>query len=501
MAQAFFEELSTAMYPSALLHTFGVNGKVSGSVGAIGEMGSGVLAVIHGPRGCGFHYRHSARRRHQPFYALVCSDLTEKEIIYGGAEKLMKTVREAWKRYRPSLIMIIPTPVSDILNEDIRAAAEELRTEGIRVAAIQSELFSHRDKTYTRRRVREIAKQKITGDNRLEMELKGCGFTEALYALVEQVMEPQQVIPRSVNIETVGWGAEGWEVLQEIEEFLDTCGVTVHCRIPSAPVEQLAAAPAAQLNLAKRVRWAKRMKERFGTEYIHLGGSGRYTGLSGIETFYRDIGEGLGIAEEMEPEIRRASAEALERTAGARRELSGYRCGLVCRGIQSAPFQIRLYARDFGISLAFVCLILTPDMRRDMDLTPEVEEQLLNRVREAAELYAGGMQIVLNPGEEECRQLFFRVDAVLNTNDFTLEGLGAPLIPAKADTTSLSFASYVRSVFRLRDRLAARAERDELILNRMPFDSVHYPLYNGGGGPKAKEMWARMWLYREEDKK
>ena len=180
MLQTFFDGLSTAMYPSTLLHTFGVNGKVSGSVGAIGEMSGGILAILHGPRGCGFHYRHSARRRHQPFYPLLCSDLTESEIIYGGADKLQRTVQEVWERYRPSFILIIPTPVSDILNEDIRTVAETLRRQGIRVAAIQSELFSHRDKSYSRNRVRELAKQKITGDNRLEMELKGCGFTEAL---------------------------------------------------------------------------------------------------------------------------------------------------------------------------------------------------------------------------------------------------------------------------------------------------------------------------------
>ena len=38
MRQPFFEDLMTAMYPSGLLHTFGVNGKISGSVGAVGEM-------------------------------------------------------------------------------------------------------------------------------------------------------------------------------------------------------------------------------------------------------------------------------------------------------------------------------------------------------------------------------------------------------------------------------------------------------------------------------
>ena len=126
--------------------------------------------------------------------------------------------------------------MSDILNEDIRAVAEASRTQGIRVAAVQSELFSHRDKNYSRTRVRELARQKITGDNRLELELKGCGFTEALWALVEQVMEPQPPLPRSVNIETVGWGSEGTLVLKEIGSFLGPVSYThldVYKRQPS----------------------------------------------------------------------------------------------------------------------------------------------------------------------------------------------------------------------------------------------------------------------------
>ena len=57
-----------------------------------------------------------------------------------------------------------------------RAAAE-----GISVVA-SSRSSSPPDKNYTRNRLKELAHQTITGDNRLEMELKGCGFTEALYA-------------------------------------------------------------------------------------------------------------------------------------------------------------------------------------------------------------------------------------------------------------------------------------------------------------------------------
>ena len=114
--------------------------------------------------------------------------MTESEIIYGGTEKLYKTVKEVWERYHPSMIMLIPTPVSDVLSEDIRSVSERLKKEGIFTVGIQSELFSHRDKNYAKDRLRKLAAQKITGDNRLETELKGCGFTEALYALVEQVM-------------------------------------------------------------------------------------------------------------------------------------------------------------------------------------------------------------------------------------------------------------------------------------------------------------------------
>ena len=499
--QTFFEDLNTLMYPSALLHTFGVNGKVSGSVGAVGEMGGGVMAILHGPRGCGFHYRHSARRRHQPFYPLLCSDLTEREIIYGGAEKLERTARAAWERYHPQLLMLIPTPVSDILNEDLRAVADALRTDGIRVAAVQSELFSHRDKNYSRARVRELAKQKITGDGRLEMELKGCGFTEALYALVDQVMEPAPAEPRTVNIETVGWGSEGQRALYEIADFLADCGIGVHCWIPSAPVDRLITAPAAQLNLVKRVRWARRMKERFGTEYLHLGGAGRYTGLSGIATFFRDIGDKLGMAQEMEPMVLRAMEESLAQTSAARAELARHPCVLVSRGIQAAPLRIKLYAKEFGLPLTHVCLILTPDMRREMALTPELEASLLQRVQDAAALYAGGVPITLNPDRETLRRIFAEADAVVGTNDFTLEGLGAPVIPAMSETTSFSFPSYVRNVLRLRERLEAAQERDTLLLSRMPFDREHWPLYAGRESLAAKEMWERMWLYRKEDER
>ncbi len=499
MYRLFFEEIATKMYPSTLLHSYGVNGKISGSIGAIGEMGSGVVAVLHAPLGCGFHYRYSARRRHQPFHALFTTDLTEREIIFGGEEKLRQTVQMVWEQYAPRLIVIIPSPVTDILNEDIRAVAEELRREGIPVAGIQSELFSHRDKKYARDRLKELSRLKITGDNKLEIELKGCGFTEAIYALVEQVMEPQERIPRSINIETVGWGSEGMITLREIEAFLQRAGVTVNCWIPSSDVEKLKKAPAAELNLVKRIRWARRMREKFGTEYLHINNVGRYTGLDGIARFYSDIGEKLRMESEMGLLVRTAVEEALEQTANDRERIKKYRCALICRGMQSAPFTLKTYTQNFNASVKYICIRLTEEMRMQPGMTQEVERNLLRRIQDAIELYSPRTEVIMNPDRQEMKALFSQVDAVVGTDDFSLEGLNAPLISASAVSSSLSFESYIRSVHRFLSRLEHGVQRPELLLNRMPFETEHYPRLENSSSAAAREMWERMWLKRDKE--
>ncbi|MEA4892527.1 MAG: nitrogenase component 1 [Peptococcaceae bacterium] len=500
MERVFLQELTTLMYPSDLLHAFGVNGKISGSIGAVGEM-AGVLALLHGPKGCAWHYRYSARRRHRPLYGIQSSDLTEEEIIRGGEAKLEAEVRKAYAAFRPSLILIIPTPVSDILNEDAQAVARRLRErEGIPVAAVGSELFSHRDKSYAQDRLKKLAQLKITGDQKLELELRGCGFTEALYALVEQVMEPCPPLPASVNIETVGWGEEGIRALPEIEAFLNRAGITVNCRIPSCSVGELRLAPQASLNLVKRLRWARRMKERFGTEYLHIGNAGRYAGLEGICTFYRDVAQALGRGEAMEPLVIRARSRALEQTRDARELLSRHRCLLVCRGLQAAPKEVRRFAVDYGFTVGAVCVLVTPEMRKNLAITDELMEQLIQRAREAIGLFCPGASLLVNPGEEALGEAVRDLQLIVGSDDVSLHRLGLPLLPACSDKLSLSFESYLRAVLRIARRVEDLKPLPDLLLGRLGFSSRWFPLLDSRENLAAKEMWSRMWLNRKEER-
>lgn len=492
-----FDDLAIQMYPSALLHRFGVNGKISGSVGAIGEM-ENVLTVLHSPKGCGFHYRFSARRRHEPLYHIETTGLEEYDVIFGGGKKLMDTVQKAYERYRPDLILIVSSPVSDILNEDTLDMARELReTYRIPVIAVKSELFSHRDKTYYRKRLKALASQKITGNQKLEMELLGCGFTEVLYALVEQVMEPCQVRAHSINIETVGWGSEGIRSLGEIRACLSEGGIEVNTLFPSCRVEEIQKAPAAALNVAKRVRWARRMKERFGTEYLHLSG-GRYEGLEGICHFYQDVADMLGLGEKMAEIVEKKKSEALSATEKKREALGKLRCTMVSRNLSGTPFALKRYLCDYGFTVDRVCLIVTEDARCTSDITEELLEKLLIRVEDACRLYGKGIQIAVNPSEQELEKLLEGADLLIGSNDFTLEGRGVPVLPEKLEEMSYSFESYVRSVNRIYEACVNRFEKKNLLLNKMNVTRESFPLPDTEGNRMARKLWTQMWLNRKE---
>lgn len=497
--QAFWNHLSDEMYPTWFLHSFVMNGKISGHIAALGDMQGNILCVLDAPIGCGFHYRNAARRRTNPYYSLQCSNLKERDIIMGGDETLAQSVREAYARFRPKLIFIIPSPITDILNEDLFSVAAKLRAEGIPAVAAKSERFSLPDKDYVANLMHERGKLKVEGDNHLEVDVSGCGFNEAICAVIDHVMEKVPVKENSVNIETISWGMEGIQILDEIEEFLARCGITVNCRIPNATLEKIRQAPAAELNLVTHfIKWARRMKHRFGTDYLHMGESTRYDGLDGICRFYRDVAQRLALSGTMEPIITAEREKALEKTAQARQLLASKSCVLVCRGLQEAPKQLNLYTK-LGIHIRTVCVIWTADMKRYYYVDDALQSQLTKRLYDAAMLYTPGANVVINPSDTEFRQIISGCDGLVGTDDFTLDGKGAPVIPASLNTMSFSFPSYIRSVKRLADAFSRAQEKKDLILNRMGISTEDPNLLPNPSHGASREMWLRLWWDYSED--
>lgn len=68
-------------------HQQGVNGKVAGNLAAFAQISDAAI-ILHGPKGCAYHYRYFARRRYLPAFHIESSDLGEADIVSGGEQKL-----------------------------------------------------------------------------------------------------------------------------------------------------------------------------------------------------------------------------------------------------------------------------------------------------------------------------------------------------------------------------------------------------------------------------
>lgn len=491
-----YENLKISMCPVALFHQLAVNGKVSGSIFAVGEIKNAIV-IVHGACGCAYHYRYSARTRHYPNFEVVTSDLCNTDIVYSGEDKLLETIIETHNTYKPDVIVIVPTPVCDIIQDDVTAVAQRaFELHGIKVIVSRSELFSHRDKTFAARKLQQLSKQKFNKATNIDFDIMGCGYTETLYGLVEQAMKPQEVIPYTVNIETIAWGVQGNQTLKDIEATLNEVGVIVNSYFPTASITQIETMPRVQLNLVRRLRWATRMKEIFGTPFLQLNSVGKYNGFEGIVNFYTDIGEALDIPDKMQEMLQYRKQASLEKTSSMKNELNSYNVFVITRGLSALPYLLKNYKETFNINVIGCAVIVTEHSRHSHKITDEVLDNLMSKVNESLSLYFPDIKVTINPTLDELKKQTVNADLILGTENFYFENLGIPLINPTHEEIELTFESYESSVKQMHNQFKNAKNHNSLILNKLNFDLENYPLLNEDSLLASKNMWQEMWLNR-----
>lgn len=111
----------------------------------------GAVTVQHSPIGCGAGqvlynslYRNGLSARGLPVenLHLISTNLREKDMVYGGIEKLENSVREAKRRHNPRAIFIATSCATGIIGDDVDGAASQLEQElGIPVIPLHCEGF------------------------------------------------------------------------------------------------------------------------------------------------------------------------------------------------------------------------------------------------------------------------------------------------------------------------------------------------------------------------
>lgn len=477
-------------------HQQGVNGKVAGNLAAFAQISDAAI-ILHGPRGCAYHYRYFARRRYLPAFHIESSDLSEADVVSGGEEKLCDLARKIIRERHPGCVILIPTVSSDIMECDLLGIARQLWAEtGCPVLAVESEVFSHIDKTVMRRGRKDSlkswgqAKAPATSDN------KGCGFSEAMLTLAEQLMEPQQVIPRSINVEAYAWGYGGRVLLEGMKDMLSEMDVRLLNCLPNAATDAIIHAPAAQLNIARRVRWARALNERFGTEYMHIHGFARYTGLDGIMLFYRELSEKMGLGVDVEKLFEPRMRRARERMADCARAYRGMGVLLMPRVFSQIPNVLVDAVKGAGIPVTHVVARMEKRRMDLADMDDEMIEATLNNIRHAMEMCGVKGELIVNPDENQRAEILREVDLVIGDEWVHSLCPGKRILADDLFIKALDPENLCQGAENIARGLEHLPTGGPLLLNHIEYEPELYPHLATMPTAAARDMWQMLWQNR-----
>ena len=112
------------------------------------------VVIQHSPIGCAssqsFTSRYSrdlaARRGWKPEDPKsICTNLGERDMVFGGVERLAAAIREAYERHRPRVIFVATSCATGIIGDDVDGTARQLEDEiGIPVVPLHCEGFKSR---------------------------------------------------------------------------------------------------------------------------------------------------------------------------------------------------------------------------------------------------------------------------------------------------------------------------------------------------------------------
>ncbi|MTV48248.1 nitrogenase [Heliobacillus mobilis] len=96
------------------------------------------VLIQHSPIGCGAGqviynsiYRNGLAMRNLPVenLRLICTNLQESDMVFGGVDKLEQSIRDAWERNHPKAIFIGTSCATGIIGDDIDSVASRLEAE------------------------------------------------------------------------------------------------------------------------------------------------------------------------------------------------------------------------------------------------------------------------------------------------------------------------------------------------------------------------------------
>ncbi|MFP3156553.1 nitrogenase component 1 [Lachnospiraceae bacterium ZAX-1] len=477
-------------------HSFTPSGKAAGAIYTFSSMRD-VIPILHGSAGCGYHYRYLCRMNGTSACDLHCTNLNEYDIAMGGEEKLRATILDVALRLKPVLIAVIPTTPIEMIGADVERILAELRpTVPCHLIFVSSEGISHADKRHIGNDA-FIRPQERCGDTRhFDESLRGCGFSDAMKAMVTQVMKSQETQINAVNLCGLFWEGGGQALLGGVIKELIAMGIEINSILPGGKIEDIENAPKAVLNImTRRINWAVKMKEVFGTDYFRIDQDRyAYEGLDGIEHLYLDIAERLRLSHKAASYLRakRHKTERILSEAGA--AMDGHSCVLCVDDYRNISKFLRFYRDVLKFNIEHVLI----KVRAKGYTSIYAMEKLVNfadSYMNAAVKEAGhSIKWLVNPNKEQSASILKQTEYIVGSDCFVsgetkYKYISPPcFIPLDFDNFGHFLLDYVNQI----KRLPLRRLSENSIQNATEdcADTIRWNAIS------SLMFWDKMWIQR-----
>lgn len=267
--------------------------------------------LIHGPIGCASYtwdIRGSLSSGAETYRQSFSTDLRERDIVFGGENRLIDSIDEIVSKYNPKVIFVYATCVVGVIGDDIEAVCRMAEKKyGIRAIPVQASGFSGN---------------------------KSDGYRAACNAMLK-LMEKNELPPNPQGINILGdfnLAGEIW-ILQD---YLNSCGIKVNTRFTGdSSCQEIINAPASNLNIVQcagsMVYMAKKLKEIYGIPFIRISFVGIEDTINSLRKIAHVIGD-KDIKNKVENMIKTEQEGVGKELAFYRRKLTGKKAAVYVGG-------------------------------------------------------------------------------------------------------------------------------------------------------------------------
>ena len=313
-----------------------------------------VAVVYHAPAGCTAMASNdavkfgqiAARVNKTTNSVFVCTDLNEKDTVFGATNDLAKIIRHTYEAYKPEAIFVSTSCVSGVTGEDVDGVASDLNAElPVPVIPVHCEGFKSR--------------------------IWASGFDISDHAVLQGIVQPPKQKRRTINIKNFYESARP-QITKIFNEVFDAEPQFLYCNSTIEELSHLSEALATVCICGTLGTYlGNALEEKYGVPYVRTI---NHSGVTGFETWLRGIGDAIGKRAEAEAYIQKQRAIYLPQIEEVTKELKGLRA-VIGMG-PGFTYEIARVLQEFGMTVDYA-LAWHYDYKYDNGKVPPALEHLL----------------------------------------------------------------------------------------------------------------------------